>query len=131
MSILSTMAASSALASGTNNARLPRRRASNATGKTPFTARTAPSKASSPTKLKFSKGDLSKRDRQIEAWSLFLDVGRCEIDCGSAAGPKVSAICNRSRHAVAALFHGGIRQADDNNVWVAASSVDFYFNFVR
>ena len=35
MSMLSTIAASRALASGTNNARFPRRRASIATGKTP------------------------------------------------------------------------------------------------
>ena len=58
MSILFTIAASSAFASGTNSARLPRRRASNATGSTPLTGRTLPSSASSPTKLNFSNAEV-------------------------------------------------------------------------
>lgn len=47
-----------------------------------------------------------------------------------AAWPKISAVCNRGCHSIAALLYGGIRQPDDDSVWVAASAVDLNFNFV-
>jgi hypothetical protein len=47
-----------------------------------------------------------------------------------AAWPKISAVCNRGCHSIAALLYGGIRHPDDDNVWVAASAVDLNFNFV-
>ena len=79
----------------------------------------------------FGHRDHPKRNRQIKAGPFFFNIGRCEIDRGAAARPKISAICNCRRHAVATLLHGGVRQPDDDDVWVAASAVDFDLNFVR
>jgi len=78
----------------------------------------------------FGNRDHAERNRLIEASFLF-NIGRCEIDCGSAALPKIFAICNRGRHTFATLFRSAVRQPKDCNGWVAAGAVDFYFSFVR
>src|SRR5215831_12761571 len=140
MSILSTMAASSAFASDTKSARLPRRRASRATGNTPFTARTEPSRASSPTKLKFSNGELSSPSvtaiipsaiGKSKLGPSFFDVGWRQVDRCATARPVVAAVRDGSCDPVATFLYCGVWQTHDNDVWIAAGAVYFDLNFVR
>src|SRR5205823_4136193 len=65
-----------------------------------------------------------------EAWSLLFDVRRSKIDRGATAWPIIAAICDRSRDAVPAFFHRGVRQSDNHNVRVAASPVHFDLHLV-
>src|SRR6266849_1737914 len=134
MSILSTMAASCAFASGTNRACLPRRRASNATGSTPLTARTAPSKASSPTKLNFSNVDVS-----ISSLTAIIPsaMGRSKLGPSFliSAGARLIVVRPRGQKyplllTVAAFLGRRVGQADDDNHGMAAARIYFNFNFV-
>ena len=100
-------------------ARLPRRRASSATGKTPFTGRTAPLSASSPTKLKLSNG-----------LPFLFYIGWREIDRGPPARPKIAAIADRGRDPVAALLYRRIRQTNDHNVRIAIGGINLDLDFV-
>ena len=134
-----TIAASRAFGSGTTIARLPRRRASSATGNTPLTARTAPLSASSPTKQKSVEGilldflrgrDHAERDREIEARAFLLNVGWGEIDRGPPARPIITAVADRGRDPILAFFDRGVGQADDHDPWVAAGGVNLDLDFV-
>src|SRR5260370_14938047 len=105
MSILFTIAASSAFASGTNRACLPRRRASTATGSTPLTGRTLPSSASSPTKLNFSNAEvLSPSATAITAAAIGRpDLGPYSLN---AAAPRLNVDHLRDHlDAVYAMLH--------------------------
>jgi hypothetical protein len=79
----------------------------------------------------FGHCDHAERNRLIEAWSFFFNIGQCEIDSGSAARPKMFAICKRGRHTFATFFRSAVRQPKDCNGWVAAGAVNFYFSFAR
>lgn len=68
-------------------------------------------------------------DRKIKARSLLLYIGGGEIDRGAAAGPVIAAVADGSGDAITALFHSGIRQADDDNLWFAAAGVHLDFDF--
>jgi len=63
----------------------------------------------------FGNCDHVERNRLIETF--FFKIGRGEIDCGSAALPKIFAIYNRGRHTVATLFRSAVRQPKDYNGW--------------
>src|SRR4029453_5111156 len=79
----------------------------------------------------FRHRDHAKRNRQVEAWPLLLDIGWGKIDRGAAARPVIAAIRNCRRDPVAALFHSGIWQANDDNIRISAGAVYFDLNFVR
>ena len=53
-------------------------------------------------------GNHAERNRQIEARTFFLNIGRREIDCRPSARPTISAIGNCRRDPITAFFHGGI-----------------------
>ena len=69
--------------------------------------------------------DQPERDRQVEAWAFFLNVGRCEIDRRSAARPMVAAVNDRCRDAILAFLHCSIGQADNNDLRISMRAVDF------
>lgn len=75
-------------------------------------------------------GDHPKRDRQVEAGTLFLYVGRREIDRRPSARPEIPAVTDRRSNAIAAFFYRGIGQANDDNVRVAPGTVDLDFHLV-
>src|SRR4030095_12471275 len=79
----------------------------------------------------FGHRDHAKRDWQVEAGPLFLDIGGGKIDGGAAARPVIAAIRNCRRDPVAALFHSGIWQANDDNIRISAGAVYFDLDFVR
>src|SRR6266566_6756911 len=65
----------------------------------------------------FGHCDHAERNRLIEAWSFFFNIGQCEIDRGSAALPEIFASCNRGRHTFATLFSSAVRQPKNCNGW--------------
>ncbi len=78
----------------------------------------------------FADRDHAERDRQIEARSFLLNVGRREIDRRSSARPEITAVADRRRDAVAALLHGGVGQPNDDDVRIASGAVDLDFDFI-
>ena len=60
--------------------------------------------------------DHPERDRQIEARSFFLNVGRREIDRRASARPMIAAVRDRRGDAVLAFFHRRVGQTDDDDV---------------
>ena len=92
-----------------------------ATGSMPGTGRTLPSRPSSPTRRKRLRSLTLQRaigaqdadgDGQIEARAFFLEVGGREVDGDVRGRNEVAGVLDGGAHAVAALAHGGIGQAD-------------------
>src|SRR5216684_7995217 len=139
MSILLTIAASSAFASGTKSACLPRRRASKATGSTPLTGRTLPSSANSPTKLNFSNAEVFSSSATAIIPSA---IGRLKLGPSFLMSAGARLIVVRLRDHLYALlaiavrtrsllsFTAGTRQAHNDHLRVARAGVDFAFHFV-
>ena len=54
-----------------------------------------------------------QRDGQVVGRALLFDVRRGEVDCQAGHRERQAAGGHRRAHALAALLHGGVRQADD------------------
>jgi hypothetical protein len=76
-------------------------------------------------------GDHSHRDRKVEARALLFQIGGREIDRRARAGPAVAAVRNGGRHAIAALAHRGVGQADDDDLRVSVAGVDLDNDLAR
>ena len=74
---------------------------------------------------------MPERDRQVEARALLLDVGGGEVDRGAAHRRREAGVDERGHDAVLAFLHGGVGQADDDDLRIAVPGIDLDLNGIR
>ncbi len=67
-------------------------------------------------------------DGQVVDRAGFADRGGGEVDDDALAGVGESGVLDRRLDALAALLHGGVRQADDHHPGKPLAGIDFYID---
>jgi hypothetical protein len=71
-------------------------------------------------------GENAERDRQIIERPFLAQMTRRKIDRGAGARRLVTAVAQRGEDAIVGLLDGGVRQADQDQLWLAGfARVDF------
>src|SRR6266404_8479840 len=76
----------------------------------------------------FAGGEHADGDGEVEAGAFLFDVGGGEIDGGAAHGELEAGIGEGGGDAVLGFAHGGVGQADDDNLCVTPAGVDLDFD---
>jgi len=78
-----------------------------------------------PASVSGARREDAEGDREVEATSFLGQIGWCEVDGDALLRVLVARLQERGAHAILALAHGRLGQADDRRLRDAAAQVHF------